>query len=415
MKYPTISFSHRSENSLPGRSGDKDVPAAAVVNAWRLARRLPALSPNDSVGTALEAMALQRVDALPVADEDTAIGYVTRADLVASIGGLRQWNENSLSRDRSLLPAVRPFRLAIRQDDGARAIAGAFDESRDPILPVVTEDGRMVGCVFPLDLTAPPDSRITLPPVGGMASPFGVYLTTEGISGGVSPWALMATGAILAIAIFLSETFTTKLLSFLLAWPVTAILAHRLETQSSSAFQAAVDAFQFLIFLALIRIHPLSGYHAAEHQAVHTIEAREPLTPERVQSKPRVHPRCGTNLMVLITLACCLVEFVSKHPSIGQPLLPLGLLLIFLFRLSIGGVVQQFFTTRPATGQQIASGIRAARELAENYGRSGGRRCTPWQRLWASGLLQVASGSILTLCVLDGIQSIFQHLPVGHH
>jgi uncharacterized protein YqhQ len=55
--------------------------------------------------------------------------------------------------------------------------------------------------------------------------------------------------------------------------------------------------FSLLLFALLFRLSWVTGYHAAEHQVVHTIEQGDDLRPEVVVAKPRVHPRCGSNLM----------------------------------------------------------------------------------------------------------------------
>src|SRR5207249_8204687 len=44
------------------------------------------------------------------------------------------------------------------------------------------------------------------------------------------------------------------------------------------------------------------GYHGAEHKAIHALEAGVPLTPERVQSFSRFHPRCGTSFLFLVVV-----------------------------------------------------------------------------------------------------------------
>ncbi len=57
------------------------------------------------------------------------------------------------------------------------------------------------------------------------------------------------------------------------------------------------------VFL-LLRLVPLSGTHAAEHQVVHCIERHAPLVPDCVRAMPRVHPRCGTNCLPGLRCFC---------------------------------------------------------------------------------------------------------------
>src|SRR2546423_10530097 len=65
----------------------------------------------------------------------------------------------------------------------------------------------------------------------------------------------------------------------------------------SEPHRLILQALPFPLFLLFVRALPLVQYHAAEHQAVHAMERGEPLDPEIVRRMPRVHPRCGTNIM----------------------------------------------------------------------------------------------------------------------
>ena len=56
------------------------------------------------------------------------------------------------------------------------------------------------------------------------------------------------------------------------------------------------------------------GYHGAEHKAIHALENRAPLTPESVQTFPRLHPRCGTSFLFLVV-----VVSVVAFTFIGRP------------------------------------------------------------------------------------------------
>lgn len=64
------------------------------------------------------------------------------------------------------------------------------------------------------------------------------------------------------------------------------------------------------------------GYHGAEHKAIHALEAGAPLTPESVQSFPRLHPRCGTTFLFLVVVISIVVfTFIGKPTSVGGHLL----------------------------------------------------------------------------------------------
>ena len=60
------------------------------------------------------------------------------------------------------------------------------------------------------------------------------------------------------------------------------------------------------------------AYHGAEHKAISTHEAREPLTPQSVQRFSTAHTRCGTTF-ILIVVVVSIVVF-SLIPRAGVPL-----------------------------------------------------------------------------------------------
>ncbi len=82
-----------------------------------------------------------------------------------------------------------------------------------------------------------------------------------------------------------------------------------------------VDGFfrlaAFVTYLLLIsqwsEMARVLGFHGAEHKAIHALEAGGPLTPERVQSFSRFHPRCGTSFLFLVVVISIVVfTFVGK-------------------------------------------------------------------------------------------------------
>ena len=55
-------------------------------------------------------------------------------------------------------------------------------------------------------------------------------------------------------------------------------------------------------------------YHGAEHKTIHCYEAGEALTVENVQKFPRLHPRCGTNFLLIV-----MVIAIVFHVFFGWP------------------------------------------------------------------------------------------------
>ncbi|NJN16522.1 MAG: DUF1385 domain-containing protein [Oscillochloris sp.] len=64
---------------------------------------------------------------------------------------------------------------------------------------------------------------------------------------------------------------------------------------------ALVVAYIFAIS-RLPDIQRVFGYHGAEHKVINALEAGAPLTTESVRTFSRIHPRCGTSFLVIVTL-----------------------------------------------------------------------------------------------------------------
>ncbi len=72
----------------------------------------------------------------------------------------------------------------------------------------------------------------------------------------------------------------------------------------------------FLVYvwvISLMRdVKRLFQYHGAEHKTIHTYESREDLTVENVAKHSKIHPRCGTNfLMIFLISSVLLFSFLS--------------------------------------------------------------------------------------------------------
>ena len=73
----------------------------------------------------------------------------------------------------------------------------------------------------------------------------------------------------------------------------------------TDAVLLAVAVAALLVLLIVRRkksggISAVRRYHAAEHMAINVYEARLPVTAENVAAAERTHPRCGTNLVVIM-------------------------------------------------------------------------------------------------------------------
>ncbi len=80
------------------------------------------------------------------------------------------------------------------------------------------------------------------------------------------------------------------------------------------SFQLTEGLIRVVIFIAYLTLIAQTAdvrrtfmYHGAEHQAIHALEAGDPLTPEAARRHPTAHPRCGTEFLVVVLLVSIVV------------------------------------------------------------------------------------------------------------
>ncbi len=108
-------------------------------------------------------------------------------------------------------------------------------------------------------------------------------------------------------------------------------------TDDPIVFNLIEGGIRLMVFLLYIwgisfmgGIRRVFQYHGAEHKTIHCYEAGEALTVENVQKFPRLHPRCGTNFLLIV-----MVVAIVFHVFFGWP----DLWLRILSRLAILPVV----------------------------------------------------------------------------
>lgn len=274
----------------------------------------------------------------------------------------------------------------------------ALSHSPSPALSILDPETGRVLAVLSRQEAAPPR-------LGGMATPLGVYLHDGVSSGGAGFWGLFLTGVTMSGLALLAQAGAHGLardsaahLAFLSRWAMGLPLGVQMWLSAISPWLPL--PFVFL----LLRLLPMSGTHAAEHQVVHCIERAGRLVPDSVRAMPRVHPRCGTNLFAGFTLFLLtfLAVFCAAQAG-GWPLLDgvsLAAMLAgpvtLLFWRRVGGWIQQWFATRPATDGQIAGAIHAAEQVLtrrrQRMEQGIPLRFAFGRRLWAMGFGQLLLG-----------------------
>lgn len=359
-------------NQPPVQSGDSSRLWTSPVGLLSVG-----VEPAD-VGNSLASVSTHLIDygvpAIPVVHEERYVGLVTEADLVGALSAGAESTgavEGVIRRDAPAVSGKMPATEVLR----------LFESTGLPALAVVDSDNRVVGVITPSRLLAPTDREARPKLVGGMATPFGVYLTGGGVSGGVAPYALIAAGAFL-FALFVAGAYLALLVGWLLPR----------EFMRAAWFEPLISALGLLFFFLLMRLAPLTGYHAAEHMVVHAIEQSEPLERETVARMPRVHPRCGTNVAVGLAIFLGLSGLAWTPEAELRTVV--ALLATMLFFRPLGSFIQSTFTTRPPNAAQLDAGIRAGKELLDRYQTEARSNISPLRRLWQSGLFYVMMGSM---------------------
>ena len=333
------------------------------------------VGPNDSLARAAWLLRESPAASVPVVENGRLLGLVTDRSLARAL----EEGIGNLSSVSSVLetgcPTIPSFAT------GAEALR-RFADVNSKELVVVDAEGRFQGLLSPSDLFPRVEAPPLLPTVGGMATPFGVYLTAGGMRAGAGHLALVSTGMAL-FALLLGATLAG---TWLADWAAISLGLARYHAWM-------LNALPVVLFLVGMRTMPIAGTHAAEHKVVHALENGEPLELEVVQRMPRVHPRCGTNIAVAIGIFISLASF--KWIDVEQIRLVVALLVtVFVWR-PIGHFMQFFVTTKTPSDRQLLNGIEAGRELIRNV--QGRRRARPsiLQRILASGMLHVMAGSLL--------------------
>jgi predicted transcriptional regulator len=366
-----------------------------------VALKIQPLSPHDTIARAAEAVRVSPASAVPVAEDGRIIGVVSARALKEAVAG----STGDQVRRQQIADVMNGDLLCLRSSVSVEHALELFRDNEVDAAPVLDPVGRYVGMVGTGELLSAACHSLRPSMIGGLATPLGVYLTNGVVRAGVGDAALVSAG------------FFMGLLQFIAAWSADLLTrplvrlaqdghAHQVFAALGSLLPASTAVFwlppvlTIFFFCLLFRFSWVTGYHAAEHQVVHAIEQGDDLTAEAVRAKPRVHPRCGTNLMAAFIL------FMVMHGSLPPELSWLAFPTALIAWRAFGAVLQQYITTRPANDWQLASGLHAGEQLLERYQARVTEQPSRWRRIWNIGLLQVLSGFLLLWTVLWLLQSI---------
>jgi uncharacterized protein YqhQ len=124
-----------------------------------------------------------------------------------------------------------------------------------------------------------------------------------------------------------------------------------------------------LIFFATMKFTPIGRYHGAEHKAVTAYETCGEVTLQNARNSSRIHPRCGTNILLYIILAALLDPLIAWW---GYAILQFILIseAWFIFgksrpSIAVGNFLQRYLTTTEPRRYQLEVAIESLNRLLQ--------------------------------------------------
>lgn len=359
-------------------------------------KHVPPLQLGDSAAKAVRLMRAKGVPTVPVARGGAIVGMVREGDVLELMIRIPDARRGIHALPVTQLMSSATVVAVEHQPLGD--LARVMQAERAEAVPVVDAGNRYLGILLARDVLAALAGQPIVPPVAGLATPAGVYLTTGSLRAGAGDLGLIATGAALMVFNLISRELVLGA-----SWavdrlfPLSAGTSGADEIGATGIIAAAVFwGLHMLLFLALLRASPLTGTHGAEHMVVHAIEEGEDLELEKVRQMPRVHPRCGTNLLALLILLVIAQQSLTSVRSMDEPtrmvVLFLVVVIVLLTWRRLGAGLQRWITTKRPSDPQLLGAIKVAEDLlAKVRGRPGARVGVPL-RVWHSGFPQVLVG-----------------------
>jgi len=375
-----------------------------------IARAVKALEATDSVSRAAGLFRAAGVSSLPVVKNGRVIGVVSEDSALRLLAEtLRGLGEADSPPHIPVAKALRDQTAFAHRDMTIGQVADVFASYSEETLPIVDDLGGFYGVVTRADLLAYLAGSLRPTNVAGMATPLGVYLTNGSVRAGAGNLGLFLSGATLALSM---------IAVWALAWAAGRLTGVDVVTALRNNFVSVAPRWLFtaqwiapivsiVVVMVLIRLSPIAGYHAAEHMTVHALEMGEELTPEIVQSMPRVHARCGTNL-----LAAASVFLIIAESFPGDVAVLFAMIVVILGWRAVGAYIQKVATTKPPSRKQLENGVRVGKELVARFQEQPGYQVYGFARIWNSGLLQSMLGLAFTFGIIQLIvQMLHLSLP----
>lgn len=151
-------------------------------------------------------------------------------------------------------------------------------------------------------------------------------------------------------------------------------------------FEGILRLAIFLLYIVLISrmkdIQRVFQYHGAEHKTIHAYEAGVPMDVEHVRTFSTLHPRCGTNFLLIVMLVSIVTFAFLGWPSLWERIVSRIVLMPVVAGIAyeiirfagrsqqrwvgyaiLPGLWLQKLTTREPSDDQIEVAIRAFEEV----------------------------------------------------
>jgi uncharacterized protein YqhQ len=132
-------------------------------------------------------------------------------------------------------------------------------------------------------------------------------------------------------------------------------------------------------FVVIIRT--MSGFHAAEHMAIHAYEKLGVDGIFHIPEQPQFHPRCGGRILAPVLIGTLISYFIAPYvPPLVGVVMPFIILECVLWVDALIGwyaippanaasrLLQEYVTTRQPNNRELAAGQAALRALLKAHG-----------------------------------------------
>lgn len=109
---------------------------------------------------------------------------------------------------------------------------------------------------------------------------------------------------------------------------ISATVTKRLQWSSDSAINFTTEVIKVVFFIGYIwlisrlpDIQKVFKYHGAEHKAINTLEAEQPLDMDHCRAQTRLHPRCGTSFAIIVLIVSIILFTPMPRPHLPSPII----------------------------------------------------------------------------------------------